>query len=266
MNMRNVLLAAIVLFLSSTVFAQQNDMDLSYKEIDKIEEVLETNFPKLEPADFQKQTLPIPETSRQRADFSNVDSTILYSDLAVFQKNYMPKSGRVQLTSGLAIVPTDVFFLTGGLSLKAAYHLSEAWGVEVFTNIMSSNSREEVNNIANTQNVSVKNLVSLKAFSGANVYYNFIYGKLSLQDRKVLPFEIYNTLGVGSMMNSQDYQSPSMQVGVGALLSMTRSSALRLDLTWAFYETKNILDQTANENSTFLSLGYSWFFPEPQYR
>lgn len=263
--MRNVLLIFFIFFTGSLAFSDQ-DMNLNYKEIDNIEAVLETNFPQLEKSAPSESEVSIPQSAKQKTDFSDVESSALYSDLAVFQKSYMPKSKRVQLTSGIVMVPTDVFYLTGGLSLKAAYHFTESWGLEVFTNLLGSSARQEVDNIASKQNVSVKNLVSLKSFSGANVYYNFIYGKLSLLDFKVVPFEIFNTLGVGTMMNSQDFQSSSVQVGIGSLFSLTRSSAIRLDLSWAFYQTKNILDKTVNENSTFLSLGYSWFFPEPQYR
>lgn len=264
--MRNVFLFTAVLSLGVPVFAQ-TAADLSYKEIDKIEEVLETNFPIMESsAPMETADRPAPVATRQKADFSGMDTSTLYSDLVVFQKNYMPKSERLQLTTGVVTVPTDVFYLTGGLSLKGVYHFSEAWGLEVFANILTSSAREEVGNISSKQQVSVNNLISLKSFSGLNLYYNFIYGKLSLSDKKVMPFEIFNTVGMGSMMNSGNYQSASMQAGLGGLFSLSRSAALRLDLTWAFYETKNIQGATVNENSTFLSLGYSCFFPEPEYR
>lgn len=264
--MRNYLLAVLFL-VPGFAFAQTQNTDLNYKEIDTIEQVLETNFPQLEPPPESAEPSPRPQPrGSQKADFSAVGSSTLYSDLAVIQKNYMPKSGRFHLTGGIVTVPTDVFYLTGGLSLRALYHFNEAWGAELFYNYLSSSARAEIDNIANNNNVSVQNLVSLKSFMGANVYYNFMYGKVSMNDKKVLPFEIYNTLGGGTMTNSQNYSSSTVQVGIGGLLSLSRSTALRLDLMWAFYSTKNILGQDTNENSTFLNLGYSWFFPEPDYR
>lgn len=264
--MWNVFISVVILTFSFSALAQSN-VDLNYNEIDKIEEVLETNFPRMEPSSGDEViNRPAPVQRQQKADFSSVDSTALFSDLVVFQKNYMPKSQRTHLSAGLVTVPTDVFYVTGGLSLKAAYHLSEAWGVEAFTNLLTSSPRQEVDHIASKQNVSVTNLVALSSFSGLNIYYNFIYGKLSVLDKKVVPFEIFNTLGVGSMVNTGQYQSASLQAGLGGLFSLSRSNALRLDLTWAFYQTKNIQNQSVSENSTFLSLGYSWFFPEPEYR
>lgn len=262
------LLLVPVFALGQTAAPKENqNMDLNYKEIDKIEQVLETNFPIVEVPAESKQPSPRPPIrGGQKADFRDVGSSSLYSDLAVIQKNYMPKSGRFQLTAGLVTVPTDVFYLTGGLSLRALYHFNEAWGAELFYNYLSSSARPEIDNISNNNNVSVQNLVSLKSFMGANVYYNFMYGKMSMNETKVLPFELYNTIGGGNMTNSQNYSSSAVQVGMGGLLSLTRSTALRLDLTWAFYSTKNIVGQDSNENSTFLNLGYSWFFPEPDYR
>lgn len=264
--MWNVSVIFAILAFGTLVFAQENS-NLNYNEIDKIEEVLETNFPRLEPSsEVESFTSKAPVQARQKADFSGVESDVLFADLVVFQKNYMPKSKRVHLNAGVVSVPSDVFYITGGLSLKGGYHFGEAWGLEAFSHWFTSSARGEVENIATKQKVSVANLVSLASFSGLNVYYNFIYGKLSLLDKKVVPFEIFNTLGMGAMVNSGNHQSPSMQVGLGGLFSLSRSTALRLDLTWAFYQTKNIQNQVANENSTFLSLGYSWFFPEPEYR
>ena len=263
--MRNVFIFVWIIFLGSFAFAQAS-ADLNYNEIDKIEEVLESNFPQMAPSVEPEGRRPAPTQRRQKADFSGVDASAMFADLVVFQKNYMPKSERLQLTAGLVSVPTDVFYVTGGLALKVAYHFSEAWGLEAFANLLSSSPREEVDNIASKQKVSVSNLVALSSFSGLNVYYNFIYGKLSVNDEKIVPFEIFNTFGVGSMINTGNYQSSSFQAGLGGLFSFSRSSALRLDLTWAFYQTQNIQKQDVSENSTFLSLGYSWFFPEPEYR
>lgn len=266
----NYIFIALLSVSFSTAVHAQDTSDSSFSEIEKFEQVLETNFPRLDtptesPSGAPKANIPILE-ERQKTVFKAIESNALYSDLAVFQKNYMPKSGRLHLSSGIITVPTDVFFLTGGLSLKAAYHFSEAWGIEAFTNLLSSSARGEIDNIKSKQQVSASSLVSLKSFSGLNAYYNFIYGKLSISDTKVLPFEIFNTLGIGTMINSSNYQSSSFQFGLGSLFSLSRSTAVRVDLSWAFYETKNILNKTANENSTFLSLSYSWFFPEPEYR
>lgn len=244
------------------------DSKLDYKEIDKVEEVLETNFPfEVEtPSEADNFEQSLNRETRQKSSFKEMEKTFYFSDLAVIQKNYMPKSGRYQLNLNASSVPSDAFYSTMGVAVRGAYHFNETWGAEAFTHLFTSAARDEVSNIATKNLVKVSNLVSLKSFSGINIYTNFIYGKLSIKDERVLPFEIYSTFGLGSLITSKDDSSPSAQIGAGALFSINRSGALRVDLSWALYQTK--LDQQVSsiENSTFLSLGYSWFWPNPEYR
>jgi outer membrane beta-barrel protein len=254
-------------FISFNSWAEV-DTKLDYREIDKIEEVLETNFLfEEETASGKNDILPdLDQKTRQKSSFKEMEKTFYFNDLAVIQKNYMPKTERYQLSVNVASVPSDAFYSTLGLALKGSYHFNENWGAEVFTHIFSSTARDEVSNIASKNLVKVSNLVSLKSFSGFNIYNNFIYGKLSVEDKRVLPFEIYSTFGLGSLMTSKDDSSPSIQIGAGSLFSLDRSGAFRLELTWALYQTQ--LDQlnTSIENSTFFAIGYSWFWPHPEYR
>ena len=263
-----ILLLHFALFLYSSFgwAVEQNDLD--YREIDKIEEILETNFPVSEETPTPEAEINLTHSAdvKQKNDFKEIEKTFFFSDLAVIQKNYMPKSERFQYNLGIITVPSDAFFLTQGLSLRGAYHFNEAWGVEAFTSLFSSSTKAEVTNIADKQMVKVSNLVSLKSFSGISFYNNFAYGKLSIKDERVLPFELFSTGGVGMMMTSKDVSSATVHIGIGSLFSISRSRAVRVDLNFAIYQMIDDNNSSSIENSTFLAISHSWLWPNPEYR
>lgn len=268
---RTTVIASLVFycfFHSAHLFAQASTApaaggDEEQQDIDFVDKLLEKNLPQNTPVRMSPPAIGKP---KQRANFGSVQSVDSYEDFALIQRNYMPKTERAQISLGLTTVPTDVFFRTLGLNVRLGYHLTENWGAEFFGYGLSSSARSEVNNMENTQLVSVRNLVSIKNYIGLNMYYNFIYGKSAFLNNLILPFEIYQTFGVGKITNQNSEDSTAVQFGVGEMISLSRSSAVRLDLTWAFYRTKNILGQDQDNNSVFLTVGYSFFFPEPAYR
>lgn len=253
---------SIFLCLHSVSFAQ-SESDEEQKDIDFVDKILEKNLPQNTPV---RAAPPAVGKPKQRANFGDVQTTASYEDFAVIQRNYMPKTERAQVSLGVTSTPTDVFFRTLGLNAKLSYHFNETWGIEAFGYTLSSSARSEVGNLEGTQAVSVRSLVSIRNYMGLNVYNSLIYGKHAFLNNLIFPFEIYSTFGFGKITNQNSEDSTAIQVGIGELTSISRSSAIRLDLTWSFYKTKNILGKEEANNSIFLTVGYSYFFPEPQYR
>lgn len=258
------MLFLIIYCLGVNSFAQQTDSTISEdQDIDVVEHMLEKDIK----YDFKykaqkKSILKTP----QKADYKGVQTEASYADFAVIQRNYMPKSERFFVSVGGTLLPTDVFFRSYGLNLKGGYHFNETWGFELFDYALSSSARGEVDDLETTQQTSVKSLVSLKNYYGANLYFSSIYGKTSVFNSKIVPFEIYQTIGVGKVVNQKSEESTAFQFGIGEIFTLGRSSGLRTDLNWAFYKTTNIKGQSQAANSLFLSVSYSFFFPEPVYR
>ncbi|MGZ3769467.1 MAG: outer membrane beta-barrel domain-containing protein [Bdellovibrio sp.] len=258
----------IILFASLTttgshLFAQESNEAGEQKDIDFVERLIESNSNKFEvvqPAE-KKANVKI-----NKAEYAGVQSESFYSDLAVIQRNYMPKTQRIHLSGGLSLLPSDVFYRTIGVNLKASFHLNETWGIETFGYTFSSQARDEIKDMENTQKLDVKNLVSVKAFYGVNVYFNSLYGKTAFVNRRIIPFEIYQTLGIGKVRTQDSQESTSLQIGIGDMFSLSRSSTFRVDLTWAFYNAHNYLGEDQASNSLFLTLSYGRLFPEPTYR
>lgn len=233
------------------------------KDIDFVEKTLETNTNVFRNAPVRSVN---PQRKKQRVEYSTVQTKSFYSDLAVIQKSYMPKTGRLQVSGGGTLLPSDVFFRTVGVNGKVSYHFTETWGLEAFGYLFSSQEREEVRKLESEQRLSIKSLVSISNFYGLNLYFNSIYGKTALLNDKIIPFELYQTIGVGKVTTKESKEATSIQVGIGDIFSISRSSAIRVDLTWAFYNTANYLGQEQASNSLFLTLSYGHFFPEPAYR
>lgn len=254
--------------------AQEKDIEdnsESFKSLDNVEKMLEKDFPA--PAVVEEELVKRPDIKQnQKASYTqlkeNKSSQLTESttDMAALQKTYMPKSNRWQLNSGLTLNMSDAFYRTLGLNLKLTYHLTESWGLEVFGQMNNSFQRDELNSLQYTQQMSVQNLVTLKSLMGANIYFNTLYGKFSVNDSRIVPYEIYQSLGYVKVTNQDNQEYPGFYLGIGELISLSRSSAFRIDLSWYFYSTKNILGQSVSDDSLFINFGYSWFFPEPRYR
>ncbi len=253
----------LLLIFASKSFAQEANPDSEQNDIDFVEKLLETKSSEFKSTPSWSLT---PSSIKQKAEYSSVQSEAFYSDLATIQKNYMPKAERVQISTGLTLLPSDVFYRTFGVSLKASYHFNETWGMEVFGYLFSSQPREEVSELESVQKISVKNLVSLNAFYGLNLYFNSIYGKTTYLNSKIIPFEVYQTIGIGKVRTQDSEETTSVQIGIGDIFSLSRSTDLRVDLSWAFYKAHNYLREEQSSNSLFLTLSYGHFFPEPSYR
>ncbi|MDG0815642.1 outer membrane beta-barrel domain-containing protein [Bdellovibrio svalbardensis] len=262
-NHFRIIICGLALLWSVASSAQDANSDPEQKDIDFVEKLLETKSVEFKNA---PPSHAAPAQKKQKAEYSTVQSESFYSDLATIQKNYMPKTERVQLSGGLTLLPSDVFYRTLGLNIKTSYHFNETWGVEAFGYVFTSQARDEVSKLESVQKLSVKSLVSLTSFYGLNLYFNSIYGKTSFLNNRIIPFEVYQTLGVGKVRTQSSEEVSSIQVGIGDIFSLSRSSALRVDLNWAFYNAHNYLGEEQASNSLFLTVSYGRFFPEPSYR
>ncbi len=200
------------------------------------------------------------------SDYSNIISETTYNDYAIIQRNYMPKSARLQVKAGLSLVTNDVFFTNVGLNLGATYHFNETWGLGGYATLLNSSRNSESDNIKDIQLVNIENLVTIKNTYGASLYYTPVYGKWALLNKKVIPFELYFSGGLAQIANQSNLVSTAVTFGAGQLISLSRSSALDLNLNWSFYNTKNINNKDQSNNSLLITASYSLFWPQPDYR
>ena len=274
-----IAIITIALTTQTSAYAQSGTPAKTVKEaassldnatVNEIDALLKQSSTMDEP-ESSKEVINKPMTKKELkklniSDYSNVISETSYDDYSVVQRNYMPKSSRTQIKMSFSSVTNDVFYANMGISLGAAYHFNETWGAGFNFTTLNSNKNNYAKNIRDVQLVNIENLVTLKSTYGASIYYTPIYGKWSLLNRKVIPFELYLQAGLSQITNQSDLVTTALTGGLGQLISLTRSSALDVNINWFFYTTKNINNQDQANNSMLLTIGYSMFWPKPTYR
>lgn len=252
MKLRHLAFLLFTVFFWVSSSNAQNDLDT--EGVSEVELQLQKEDPK--PRDVPPLS---PAKDMQQVDYGAIKSVTPYSDLAVVQKSYMRKSKRIQVNGGLTLVPNDIFYNTFGLDGKIGYHFNETWGVELQYIYLNSSKARVTEDLESEQQTSVQNLVNLKSFYGANIYFNSMYGKTTLWDKQIIPFEVYQTIGFGKVDTGQPEASTALRLGIGELFTINKSRALRVDLSVLFFKSKNILGSEDSNNSIFLTVSLEQF-------
>lgn len=192
-----------------------------------------------------------------------------YKDIAVLQKKYLPKTERFELFVGGSNLMNDAFFWTYGVSSKLSYHFTEQYAVEASLGVFEGSDRQVVEDLK-TVGVSTTGFVTSRQYYGLDFKWSPVYGKMSYLHRKIIPYEIYFTGGLGMTKTNQDYQEPSLHLGAGQMFAISKSLAVKWDFSYTFFKgrylDKQSEEQSQNVNNVFISVGLSWFFPEATYR
>lgn len=248
MKQLGLLVAVLLLFVSAHAqVEEQIDESVQFAEdqLDKEDQELE-----------QIQNL---QKAREKVDYSNVKETTPYSDMVTIQKTMLPKSQRFRVMGGISFLPNDVFFTTFGLDARLGYDFSESFGTEVGALFLTSKASEDLKEVESQQRVAINNLSSLKSFWGASVVFTPFYGKTALNNSRIIPFEIYQSIGIGKVDAGNSSQATAIKVGVGELFSWDNQRAMRLELSFLFYKSKTIANTDQNSNVMLLTIGFENF-------
>lgn len=274
-----VTLLACLLLLTQPqkLFAQSSNMDTSSRldanTVDEVDKLLQQTpsaaAEETDQAPSDGATRPLTKKELKKlniSDYSSILTQASYDDYSVIQRNFMPKTNRTQVKAGFSSVTNDVFYANLGIGLGATYYFNETWGIGATANLLSSSRNNYAQNIKDVQLVNIENLVTLKNTLGVNIVFTPIYGKWSLLNKKVIPFELYIQGGGAQVTNQDGLSSSAFTAGLGQLISLSRSTALDINLNWYFYNTENINGQEQSNNSMLLTVAYSIFWPKPTYR
>jgi outer membrane beta-barrel protein len=253
--LRVLLLTGLIFGYGLRALAQATDDS----EIQSVEGVLEKNMPR---AQIQPNTATVPLVPASKIDYDSYNESKPNGDLVVIQKTYQPKTERWNVMGGASLVTNDVFYRTLGVQARGSYYFNETWGVELSAMYFFSSKTDLTKEAANPPNLkSIDTLVTPKSYLGADAYFNAIYGKIALNDRKIIPFEFYQEVGVGQMMTSGSGSSTALHIGLGQIFAWTRDQAFRVDLSMYMYDATNVNGDKQFTNSLILTVGYGLFFP-----
>lgn len=214
------------------------------------------------------------EVKRRRSvnvqSLSDLAKLAPFSDVAVIEKRFLPKTNRFEVSAGGFTNLNNPFFQVYGLDLSAAYYLTEKYAVEGIADIETSAAREVTNDLSSHRNIQTTNLVTSKGFYGAAFKWNPIYGKITWLNKSIVPFDLNFSAG-GGMTQTTDGQSvPTLHLGTSQVFAYTKSMAFRWEFTWNMYQA-NATDQNGNQakitqSDIYLGIGVSFYFPEATYR
>lgn len=237
---------------SSGVNSDDQDVDVIEQEMKKAQR------PRGEKRDssLSSGSQPVSSQVEKISDFARLQP---YDDIVVIQRKYMPKTQRFELFGGLTNLINDPWFLGVGFNARAGYHLNETWGIEAVGTFLSTSSRDSVKDLSSMVGVNTSSLVSLKNYFGLNLLWNPIYGKLSLSDKKIVPFDMFFVLGGGSSSVSSlsAGTAGTLHFGMGQVFAITKSTGFRWDLGVNTFQLASV-----RYYNVFIDFGLNYFLPE----
>lgn len=299
--MKLILFSFLAVLLSSQSKTWAAQQTLGDQEIVDIESLYKTNPPKVKQAAPPPETesektveqisngeekvetpkVPATQTNNQPAPRENkaerltdLNKLAPFSEVSVIQKKYLSKTERIQLFAGAGMTTNSPWFLNLGFKLNAAYHFTETWGVEVGGVFLSNSERQVAKEIRENNDLQPETFVSTKSYLGADIFWAPIYGKVSFLNDRIVPFDMYFTLGGGSSnTNSVEKNVPTFHAGTGQIFALSKGMAFRWDYSWTHFSATSVGTTAAGQPSPkndyddlILTVGFSFFFPEAKYR
>ncbi|HEX4923800.1 MAG TPA: outer membrane beta-barrel domain-containing protein [Bdellovibrionales bacterium] len=200
-------------------------------------------------------------------DLSGLANLAPFSDVAVIQKKFLPKTGRFEFFPGLGMVMNDAFFMNVGLNMRLAYFFSEYIGVEAALHVIGTSEKQVTKDLADKKGVVTRTLVSPQGYYGGAARWTPVYGKMGFLDKTIIPYDLYFLGGLGMTQTNQGTSSFTVHAGTGQTFALKKWMAARWELSWYFYNAKTSTGQGGgNFTNLWATVGLSFFFPEAKYR
>lgn len=193
----------------------------------------------------------------------------LYSDIVVIQKKFFEKTSRWELSlSGLTSL-NNKFFTSVGIKATLGYHFSERWAVEGQAWYLAQLDRDFTKDLEDEYQISTSDIVTPQGYLGLNLVWTPIYGKLSLQEKSVNPFELFFTLGAGMILTDDSQKAPAINMSFGQIHPISKNTTIRWEVGGNIFQAKgkgSLQGSQQNEKTIseifYVSVGASFFFPE----
>ena len=284
-------LSLILVLIISPLHAAAENQPLDDEEILNIENLYKNTAP---PAPTEESSqAPPPETPLNAPENTNVESASenepvkkienltdlnklsAFREISVIQKKYLPKTERFQLFAGAGTTTNSPWFLNLGVKVNIGYYFTESLGIELSGIFLTNSEREVAKEIRTNNQLQPEKFINTKNYAGLDLVWAPIYGKLTMLNNRIIPFDMYFSLGGGtSSTNSQEGSVPTFHIGAGQIFAVSKSMAIRWDYSWTMFQATPIPDnilsaggaQKNTYNDLILTAGLSFFFPEAKYR
>ena len=234
---------------------------------------LESLYDQFDQEEEKRKSKRKQETQEKEAEsLGDLANLAPFSDVAVIQRKYLPRTGRFEASLSGTSLLNNVFFHNFGANLDLAYFWSERFGIELSYGVMSEGERDTTSRLKQ-KGIETETLVVPKSYTGIALRWTPIYGKMSLFNKKIVPFDIYFAPGIGTS-KTDDGNTTTIHLETGQVFAISKNFAFRWDFNWNFYQVEtqendsngNPQTLTKNQNDLFLGVGLSFFFPGAKYR
>ncbi len=181
-----------------------------------------------------------------------------FSDVAVIQRRFMPKTGRVSISLASTFTLSSEFFLNPGIGGHFSYNFLEKHGLELSGYYAFTFNRGVTNDLITVGANASEKLPIARSFFGLTYKWMPIYGKIAFHNRSIFAFDTYFNLG-GGMSEIKAVWEPAVVSGIGQIFAITRNLGFRWDLRWqvAFQTGKKF--QALSD--VLFSIGLSYYYP-----
>lgn len=239
----------------------------SSSDSSQIEELYDREETKIAPKRPAPQTKDAP---KQVQNLSDLATLAPFSDVAVIQRRFLPKTGRFELTAGVFNNLNNPFFNSMGANVRAAYYIREKYAIEGIAAFASTNKRQVTEDLEEKRGITTDTVVSSKGFYALAFKWNPIYGKITWLNKGIVPFDLNFNFGFGSTTTTDNQAAPTLHLGTSQVFAWSKSTAFRWDLIWNTYQADGTdaagVKSKLTQNDLFLGVGVSFYFPEATYR
>lgn len=190
-----------------------------------------------------------------------------FSDVIVIQRRYLPKTNRFELWGAGSFVINDPFFNNLGFAGKFGYFFSEFLGIELNTLVWGTFERQVTKDLRSKRGIKTESLISPVNYWGLDLRWAPFYGKMAYLNQSIVPFDFYFSAGLGMTQTNLRTSEPTLHLGTGHIFALSKSLALRWDLSWNVFSPSSEKSQAEGlHHNIFLSFGLSYYFPGAKYR
>jgi len=211
------------------------------------------------------------KAANEVTNLSDLAKLAPFSDVAVIERRFLPKTNRFEVTAAVFTNLNNPFYTAYGGEGKLAYYFTERWAIEGIGQFATTSSREATDDLVKNRNITTTNDVTARSFFGGAIKWNPIYGKITLLNKSIIPFDLNFDVG-GGMTSTTDNQSvPTFHFSTAQVFAWTKATAFRWDFSANYYSANGPQDSKGNSSKIsqfdlYLGIGMSFYFPEASYR
>lgn len=250
---------------------QQSTSEGDDKFIDENDPILQAEKQQIKPRKKIDTRELKADEDEDKTDLSKLGQMAPFSDIAVIQIRYLPKTSRFELFPNLGIMVNNPFFMNFDAGARLAYGISEKIAIEAnFMYIMSTKQKVTTDLLAPPHSVQTSSFITAQTFYGADLKWSPVYGKMGFFNKSIIPFDMYFSGGVGITGTTQNTSPFTFHLGTGQIFALSKKMAFRWDVSGYFYNSTTFTASGQQTQSSFtdlyVNLGMSFFFPEATYR